>query len=140
MLDHLIEDGAHGLGLGDKARPFLGLLLGRLFTPGLGSLDNVHQRLLGQNLGPMFDSWLGQPDTTSTLDWNQFRAAVGSEYVGYMAHQLGLADDAVVDAGSHLLPRLIGALSPDGRLPAALPPELAGLLLATTGMPPRDDA
>ena len=131
MFQTLIDEAAGGFGLGGKAGPFLGLLLARLYTPGIGSLASINERFCGHGLETVFDNWISNHERSAlVMDDNAFRAAIGSDWLDVMQHRLDMPEIAIVQAGAHLLPRLVNHLGSAGRLPAQLPPEAAALIPA----------
>lgn len=127
MIESLIREAADRFGLGEKARPFVGLLLGLIFQQG-GGFQSLRERFASAGLGDLFASWIGGQVPDNVLQPDQFSAAIGQDKVSAMASRLGIPNAAVTLAGATVLPKLIGLLTQGGHIPTTPPPEASALL------------
>ena len=100
MFETLIREAADRFGLGTKARPFVGLLLGLLFDTGNGGLTGLRQRFHQHGLGDLFGQWIGGQPGDNDLQPDQFAAALGEERVHGLANRLDIPASAVSLAGA----------------------------------------
>ncbi len=128
MFDALIREAAERFHLGDKARPFVGLLAGVIFN-GSGGFAGLRERFSHQGMEALFDGWVGGHAGDNVLQPDQFASVVGDEPVSSLASRLGIPKSAVTVAGATVLPKLISLLTRDGHLPAQMPAEAAALLV-----------
>ena len=133
MFESLIREAGDRFGLGDKARPFIGLLLGMLFNQGAGGFNGLRQRFANNGLGDLFAGWIGSHVADNVLQPDQFSAAVGEDQVHSMASKLGVPNAAISLAGATLLPKLVGLLTQGGKIPTTPPPEAAALIGGLAG-------
>ena len=129
MLDSLISDVGSRLGLGDQARPLIQMMLGRITDPAAGGLGGFLDKFRSAGLGDMVNSWLGTASAPVVPSTAQVESAFGDggSFLSKIASTLGLPYDKVGTAVAALIPMLISRLTPGGSIPAALPPEFAGL-------------
>ncbi|MDO5692551.1 MAG: OmpA family protein [Pseudomonadota bacterium] len=122
--DTLARDLASRFNLGDKASPFLRMLLAHMTNPDKGGLPGFMQHLR-QADWTMLDSWLGQADlATSATDAHIERAFGGAGgLIGAMTSKLGLGRDTIIRALGFAVPALLGRLTPGGTVSTVLTPE-----------------
>ena len=133
MFDILIREAGVRFGLGDKALPFVQMLLACITNSQDGGLPGFLEKFKAAGLEPAVQSWLGggpaaQPITPTQLE-NVLGASGGP--LALLTDRLDVARDSATAALGYLLPPLVGLLTPGGNLPASLPPEAAGM--AATG-------
>ena len=79
-------------------------------------------------------SWLGHPNA-APLSAPELDRVLGSGALGGIANRLGINETTVKTAVGYTLPKLIGALTPGGRIPTSLPSEVE-TFLSTRGSEP----
>ena len=132
MFDTLIREAGDRFGLGDKARPFVGMLLGLLFNPGSDGFNGLRQRFANNGMGDLFGGWIGSHVADNVLQPDQFMTAVGENQVHAWASRLGVPNAAVSLAGATLLPKLIGLLTQGGHVPTNPPADAVALINAAS--------
>ena len=81
-----------------------------------GGLACLVERFHAKGLGDIVQSWIGNgPNQAITPE--QIKTALGSEWVQHLAAHLGLPPDAVAAHLSDALPKIVDALTPEGKLP-----------------------
>ncbi|KRG73944.1 hypothetical protein ABB30_14920 [Stenotrophomonas ginsengisoli] len=129
MFDALIREATERFGLGDKARPFISLLISMIFDKGHNGFAGLRERFHQVGLGDAFGSWISGQAGDNVLQPDQFSSVVGNDHVTSMASKLGVPNAAVTVAGATLLPKLISLLTPNGSIPVVPPAEAGHLLL-----------
>jgi len=129
-LDALINDVADQFGLGASAGPLVREVL-NMVTGSPGGIGGFLEKLKSAGLGPEVASWLGNSDAAG-LPAKQLDHALGSAALGGIANRLGLGASAVSKSVGYVLPKLIGALTPGGKIPTRLPAEVEDFLSAPT--------
>ena len=126
MFDTLANDLATRFGLGDKANPFLRMLLAHMTDPDRGGLGGFVDRLRGAQWNTV-DTWLGKPDLSLSVPEEHIERAFGSAggLVAAMVGKLGVTRDLIVRALAFAVPALLGRLTPSGALSAAVPTDVA---------------
>ncbi len=126
LFDALIEDLASRFGLGSTAAPLtreaLALIVGA--EGGLGGFINLFKRA---KLDALVASWLGGSDP-QPLTAGDLGKALGAPAIDGIAHRVGIALPAASAGLAFALPRLVGLLTPNGVVPAALPAEAMAFL------------
>jgi len=125
-LDEVIGDVASRFGLGSSAAP----LMRELFNMIIGSPGGIGgflEKFKSAGLGSEMASWLGNTDAPA-LTSQQIDSVLGSNALSGIASKLGLGGSVVASAAGYALPKLIGALTPGGKIPTSMPSELASLL------------
>lgn len=128
MFDAIIRQAAERFGLGDNAKQFVGQLLALIFNPGSGGISGFLQKFKDAGLGNLASSWVGGTPGDNDLQPEQVNAALGSDTIASLAGKAGLPASAVSLATAGLLPKIIGALTPDGQLPTSIPASISGLI------------
>ena len=126
LLDKVISEVAAKFGLGSSATGLVREIL-TLMVDGPGGFSGFVKRVKSAGLGTELMSWVGNPNAQPLAD-SQIETLFGSTVLSGVAHRLGLGDSLVSTATGFLLPKLIGALTPGGVIPANLPPEITGFL------------
>lgn len=115
MLGGLMQ-GQAGQGGGDSG---LGGMLGQLLGGGeqsVSGLQGLTEQLRQAGLGPQVDSWIGH-GPNAPVDPNALASALGHDQVNGLARSSGLAGGGMAAVLAALLPTVINALTPQGRLP-----------------------
>lgn len=128
MFDALIREAAERFGLGDKARTFVGLLIGLIFNKGSGGFQGLQRRFAAAELDGLFASWVDATVADNVFQPDQFSAVIGNDEVTRIARRLGVPNAAVTIAGATLLPKLVGMLTRGGSLPDTPPAAAAALM------------
>src|SRR5215469_683834 len=126
-LDEVIGDVASRFGLGSSAAP----LMRELFNMIIGSPGGIGgflEKFKSAGLGSEMASWLGNTDAPA-LTSQQIDSVLGSNALSGIASKLGLGGSVVASAAGYALPKLIGALTPGGKIPTNVTSnEVANLL------------
>jgi OOP family OmpA-OmpF porin len=128
LFDALIDDIAGRFGLGTKAGPLVREVL-NLAVGSPQGLSGFLDKLKSVGLGSEIASWLGNTNP-APLATQQVERALGSTVLGGIANRLGIGSSVVSSAVGYVLPKLIGALTPGGVVPATLPSEVRSFLSA----------
>lgn len=128
MFDAIIRQAAERFGLGDNAKQFVGQLLALIFNPGSGGISGFLQKFKDAGLGNLASSWVGGTPGDNDLQPDQVQAALGSDALSSLASKAGVPASAASAAIAGLLPKIIGALTPDGQLPTSIPASISGLI------------
>ena len=133
MLDDLIRDLESSLNLGNQGRPLVGMLLAHMDDPAQGGLRGFLDKFRNAGWGSMVQSWLGTSSAPQVPSNAQVETVLGAGtgFLDKVAAALGMPYDKVSTAIAALIPMLVARLTPDGTVPAALPPEFSAL--ASTG-------
>src|SRR5262249_49838489 len=102
----------------------------QLITGGTGGIGGFLDRLKSAGLGSEVNSWLGSSNPLAMTP-QQVESALGHNVVNGMASKLGLGFGAVSGAIGYLLPKLIGMLTPGGKVPSEIPGYISSFLGAT---------
>ena len=137
LFDALIDDLATRFRLGAQAEPLAGEALALILGAegGIGGFIDLFKRA---GLGDVAASWLGRTDA-QPLATGDVQKALGDLVIDPIAHRLGIALPAAAAGVGYALPRLVGLLTPQGALPAALPAEVAAFLTPDAGHAPAGD-
>ena len=116
LIDGLINDMADKFGLGATAGPLMQEVLS-MVTNSPGGIGGFLNKLRSDGLGSQIASWLGNPKATA-LPVQELNRVISPTVLGDIASRVGLGTSAVSTAVAYALPRLIGVLTPDGKIPA----------------------
>ena len=130
FLSTLTNDIASRFGLGANANTLIRELL-TMITGSPGGMSGFLDKIKTTGLGPEVASWLGHPDA-APLSAMQVDRALGSSTLGTIGNRVGLGATAVSTAVGYTLPKLIGALTPGGVIPAGVPSEVTNYLSASS--------
>jgi OmpA-OmpF porin, OOP family len=130
LFDGLINDIAARFGLGPSAGPLVREILNTV-TSSPGGIGGFLDRLKSAGLSSEIASWLGHSNA-APLSADQLTRAVGSAALGGIASRLGLGTSIVSTAAAYVLPKLIGMLTPGGKVPTYLSSEVQNFLSAPT--------
>jgi outer membrane protein OmpA-like peptidoglycan-associated protein/uncharacterized protein YidB (DUF937 family) len=121
-LDNLISESGRRTGIGAAAEPLTRELL-KFMLGGPGGLSAFLDRFRTAGLGSEVASFLGgrneAPLLPKTVD-----TVIGESTVAGMARRAGVEPAAASNALGYEIPKLIGMLTPDGKLPNAVPSEI----------------
>ena len=139
MLDNLIREIGSRFGLsGDQAKSIAQMLLAFVTNPSSGGISGLLQRLRGDGLEGMVQSWLGNSSTPQVPSNAQvesmFGTGAGGGLLATIVSRLDLPRDKVVGIVGALLPKLISYLTPGGSVPSVLPAEVASLAEGGRGL------
>lgn len=133
MFEILIDDIAQRFGLGtDAAQGLFACLLGLLFDPRNDGIAGVAGRFRQQGLDLLFASWLGSGAIAQAISPQQLDDIFGASALSSIANRFGVGRNTIAAAASAMLPQIVGELTPNGELPAAIPDSIKGYL---TGLP-----
>ena len=135
VFESLINDIESRFGLGTNAAPFVRELL-NFVVRSPGGVDGFLEKLKSAGLGKEVTSWFGHTDAPS-LSAAQVEQALGSGSLIGIANRLGLRGTVATTAVGYTLPKLIGLLTPGGKVPGTLPEEVTRFLSATAA--PREE-
>jgi outer membrane protein OmpA-like peptidoglycan-associated protein/uncharacterized protein YidB (DUF937 family) len=121
-LDNLIMESGRRSGIGPAAEPLTRELL-RLMTGGPGGLGAFLDRFRSAGLGAEITSFLGGR-SDAELPAKAVDSVIGEATVANMARRVGVAPAAASTAMGFEIPRLIGLLTPGGKVPTALPTDI----------------
>lgn len=124
MFDVLLKDLARRFGLGDQARPLLGLLLAIIFDPRRGGFPGFVDQLRQGGAGDQSVSWIGRGENRP-ISSAQVEQALGLELLDWLATKLQLQRGTLTTALTAMLPGVIDKLTPDGITPSAAAPAFA---------------
>lgn len=127
MFEALIREVAERFGIGDKAEALLAELLALIFNQRSGGVASLLARFRQQGFGDLFASWLGNPQPRP-LEPQQLDNVLGASVLSRIADRLGIARGAAVAAASAMLPKLIGLLTQNGKLPTSIPHDVSDYL------------
>src|SRR5512147_666626 len=132
-LNQIIDEITSKYGLGSQGGPLVRELLA-LVTGGQGGIGGFIDRLKGAGLANLVSSWLGRTDA-APLSVPQVEGALGKGTLDRIAQKLGLSGSVVGPALAYLVPKIIGFLTPDGKIPTGIPPQVSAFLSQPSGAP-----
>ena len=124
--DSLIGEVGDKFNLGGKSEPLLRSLL-QLITGGPGGIGGFLGHLSSAGLGSLASSWLGN-SSPLPLTTQQTESALGHNAIDGIANKLGLGTGVVSAAIGFLLPKVIGMLTPGGKVPMGIPSSVSSFL------------
>lgn len=133
-LDSLISETGRRPGIGAAAEPLVRELL-QFMTRGPGGFAAFLDRFRSAGLGAEVTSFVGGANETP-LPVQSVDTVIGETAVQGMAKRAGLAPAAAATAIGFVLPRLIGLLTPGGRMPTALPRDIESFVGRTEQVSP----
>ncbi len=84
-----------------------------------GGLDGLVAQLSKGGLGGAASSWEGK-GPNKKVDGTQVRRALGKDHVKMVAKKEGVSEKEASDGLASILPKVVNALTPDGRIPKDL--------------------
>lgn len=120
MFDVLVRELSERYGLGDRSRDLFGLLVGYIYNDRRGGFAGFAESFRQQGHGDLFASWLGSDaGRPRTLTASDVGMVFGQGLLSDWGNRLGASRATVAAAIAGVLPRLIGELTPGGRVPDA---------------------
>ena len=133
VFDTLIGDIASRFGLGSNAGSLVRETL-NMIANAPGGIGGFLGKLESAGFRGQMQSWLGHPNA-APMPVQDLDRALGSGALSGIANRLGIAETAVKAAVGYTLPKLIGALTPGGRIPTSLPAEVETFLSSRVAEP-----
>ena len=131
MLDSLIREFSARWGLADQGRPLVQMLVAAISNPNTGGLPGFLEKFRREGWGGMVNTWVDNNATPENPTTAQVETVLGGSSTGGLLNQLStrlnLPYDKITAAVAGLLPMLIGRMTPDGTIPAALPTEFSSM-------------
>jgi uncharacterized protein YidB (DUF937 family) len=124
IFDEIVSLSDQRFGLHEKARSLISLLLSMIVDPKTGGLGGFLDRLRKSGLNTVADRMLGGSDTAPLSKEQLEQALGGDQALHHLASKVGLSESTVASAAGFLLPKMIGILTPAGRVPDHLPGEV----------------
>jgi outer membrane protein OmpA-like peptidoglycan-associated protein/uncharacterized protein YidB (DUF937 family) len=119
MFEQLVKETAERFNLSiTSASGLMRALLSLITSERTGGAEGFVDMFRRAGLGDVITSWFGGKDGKA-LTPTHLESALGSNALDGLAHASGLSRAAVMSALGFLLPRVIGRLTPAGRLPSA---------------------
>ncbi len=131
IFDSLVHDLASKFGLGAKSGPLVGELL-RFVTAPPGGVAGFIDRFNKSGLEDLVQSWLGRGDSAPPMSGPQVEQALPADVLGTFASKLGLGLGTVTSALAVAIPRVVGLLTPGGKIPTGVPPAATAFLSEAT--------
>ncbi len=120
MFDALVRELSERYGLGDRSLDLFGLLMGYIHNDRRGGFDGFAESFRQQGQGELFASWLGgDPRRQRAANASDIGMVFGQGLLADWGNRIGASRATVAAAIAGILPRLIGELTPGGRLPEA---------------------
>lgn len=120
MFDVLVRELSERYGLGDRSRDLFGLLMGYIYNDRRGGFGGFAESFRQQGHGDLFASWLGgDPRRQGTLTASDVGMVFGQGLLSDWGNRIGASRATVAAAIAGVLPRLVGELTPGGRVPEA---------------------
>ncbi len=132
-LNQIVDEVTSKYGLGSQGGSLVREVL-LLVTGGQGGIGGFIDRLKDAGLGNLVSSWLGRTDA-APLSVPQVEGAIGKGAIDRIVQTLGLSGSVVGPALGYLLPKIIGFLTPDGRIPTSIPPQATAFLSQSSAAP-----
>jgi outer membrane protein OmpA-like peptidoglycan-associated protein/uncharacterized protein YidB (DUF937 family) len=126
-LESLTAETAQKFGLGNNANALTKATLSYLFDETHGGMAGFLQRFRDAGAGPAVESWISRGENQPVSE-AQVADALAGEPLTRISESAGLSEAKAAGALSHLLPRLIDFLTPEGLLPV-LPPAAVSALI-----------
>jgi outer membrane protein OmpA-like peptidoglycan-associated protein len=126
MIDNLTSEMGSKFGIGSAAQPLMREFL-QLMTGGPGGLGGFLDRFRNAGMGDQVTSFLGKR-TEEMIPPNAIDSVLGGSTVEGISQRVGLEPAVVSNAAGFEIPKLIGFLTPGGKVPAALPNEVQSLV------------
>lgn len=133
MFDVLIRELAARFNLGAQAEPVLRMVLADMVDASKGGLPAFVQKFEAAGLGARVASWVGEGAAAQSISPAQVETVLGGsgDLISRLSKLPGLTRPDVTVALTYLLPALLGALTPDGKIPTVLPAAATAFLAGT---------
>jgi uncharacterized protein YidB (DUF937 family) len=135
MFDALVTELSERYGLGDRGRDLFGLLMAYIHNDRRGGFPGFIEGFREQGHGALVASWLGDPGGGQPLNASDVGMVFGQGLLSDWGGRLGVSRATVAAAIAGVLPRLVAALTPDGRVPDG--PSMASPRTSTGAAPVR---
>ncbi len=121
MFNALVQDLAERFGLGTQAENFVRAVLAYAHKPEHGGLPGFVSKFEAAGLGQTLQSWLGGGEGAQNISPAQIETVLGNNggLISQLVSSTGIARQSVTPALAHILPALIGLLTPGGQVPTA---------------------
>ncbi|TKR34168.1 hypothetical protein FCE95_07865 [Luteimonas gilva] len=120
MFDVLVLELSERYGLGDRSRDLFGLLMGYIYNDRRGGFGGFAESFRQQGQAELFASWLGgDPRRQRAANASDIGMVFGQGLLADWGNRIGASRATVAAAIAGVLPRLIGELTPGGRMPEA---------------------
>lgn len=142
MLDMIIREAAAKFGLGDKGGMIVSALLGMMFKKESGGLGGFLDLFKQKGLADLAATWIGGGNGLPLgINSTQLENVIGGNLVKDLATKAGLPAGPIAAALAFVLPKMIHAITGDGKVPTAVPASIsqymsgdnAGAGVATAG-------
>ena len=130
MFDALVQELGSRFDLRGKAGALVRSVLTYLFQEESGGLNAFLDRFRRAGLGDLVTSWIAN-SAPRELTPGQLEGALGRSFLEQLADKAGLSAVKATPALGLLLPRLIGMLTADGKVPSAIPAGVSSWLAET---------
>ncbi len=120
MFDALVQDLDSRLDLGGKASALVRTVLAHIFQTEPGGLSGLLDRFRKVGRGDLVSSWVGNP-APREVTWSQLEGTLGDSVLRQLADKAGVSVAQARPAVALLLPRVVGLLTADGRVPSTMP-------------------
>ena len=117
MLDALIRDLSERYGLGDRSQELFGLLMGYIFNERRGGFPGFIEAFREQGHGELVMAWVRQHEGLRPLNASDVNMVFGQGLLADWGSRLGVSRATVGAAIAGVLPQLVAALTPEGRIP-----------------------
>lgn len=131
LMDALITEVSQKFGLGPQGDVLVREVLSHVASrPGgiAGLLDKFH----AAGLSSLVSSWVGQGEN-QPLSESQVSQSLGADALDGIARKVGMTGSEVAPAVAFLAPKIIDALTPEGKVPSAAPSHLASFISGLSG-------
>jgi outer membrane protein OmpA-like peptidoglycan-associated protein/uncharacterized protein YidB (DUF937 family) len=128
LFDEVINDIAGRFGLGATATALVREVL-NMVVNSPGGIGGFLGRLNSAGLGSAVASWLGNSNAAA-LTTQQLSSVVSPSVLSQIAGRLGIGGPVVSTAVGYVLPKVIGLLTPGGKIPTVVPSEVSNFLSA----------
>jgi uncharacterized protein YidB (DUF937 family) len=120
MFDVLVRELSERYGLGERSRDLFGLLMGYIYNDHRGGFGGFGESFRLQGYGDLFASWLGgDARSQRSIAASEIGMVFGQGLLSDWGNRIGASRATVAAAIAGILPRLVGELTPGGRLPDA---------------------
>ena len=133
MWDSIVNELASRFALGEQAAPLLRQTLAYASRADHGGVEGFISKFDAAGLGSIARSWLGGVDKVLSISPAQLETVLGHKggLISQLSSSTGLARQLVTPALAYALPALLGALTPDGKIPSVLPAAATAFLAGT---------
>lgn len=133
-IESLAQEMGGKFGLGSAAQPLMRELL-RLMTGGPGGIGGFLDRFRSAGLGKEVSSFVGGGNTAA-LPAKGVESALGASTVAGIAERVGLKPAVAGAALGFGIPKVIGLLTPGGKVPTVLPDNVQAFVRSTEQVSP----